>query len=209
VVIKFTRYSKCSYLTIFDLTGARPFNLPRKLGPFCLAFLTWAPFNLNEPAPDLLVCASFLPAWVALICRFLRILADRCGSVFMKQVDGLATILPFLGPDEHLKPCLGALPLVRLRIWLTPSAMAEWSGCDSISPFTITGTMSCGTGSCVWPSAMALDLVALDLVSSCLVGARITSVIFISVFIDLTVLNLNADMLNLTPMLKLMLKLML
>jgi hypothetical protein len=51
--------------------------------------------------------------------------------------------------------------------------------------------------------------VALDLVSSCLVGARITSVIFIRVFIDLTVLNLNADMLNLTLMLMLMLKLML
>jgi hypothetical protein len=100
------------------------------------------------------------------------------------------------------------LPLVRLRIWLTPSAMAEWSGCDSISPLTITGTRSCGTGSCVRSSLMALDRVTLDLVSSCLVGARITSVIFIRVFIDLTVLNLNADMLNLTLMLKLMLKLM-
>jgi hypothetical protein len=42
-----------------------------------------------------------------------------------------------------------------------------------------------------------------------LLGARITSVIFIRVFIDLTVLNLNADMLNLTLMLMLMLKLML
>jgi len=51
--------------------------------------------------------------------------------------------------------------------------------------------------------------VALDLVSSCLVGARITSVIFIRVFIDLTVLNLNADMLKLTLMLIMMLKLML
>ena len=56
---------------------------------------------------------------------------------------------------------------------------------------------------------MALDRVALDLVSSCLVGARITSVIFIRVFIDLTVLNLNADMLNLTLMLIIVLKLML
>lgn len=177
--------------------------------PFCLAFLIWAPFNLSEPAPDRLVCASFLPAILAFCCRFLRILADLTGSVFMKQVLGLATILPFLGPDEHLKPCLGALPLVRLRIWLTPSAMAEWSGCDSISPFTITGTRSCGTGSCVWSFLMALDVVALDLVSCCLVGARITSVIFIRVFIDLTVLNLNADMLNLTLMLMLMLKLML
>jgi len=127
----------------------------------------------------------------------------------MKQVDGLATILPFLGPDEHLKPCLGALPLVRLRIWLTPSAMAEWSGCDSISPLTITGTRSCGKGSCVLFSAMALDCVALDLVLISLVGARMTSIIFIRVFIDLTVLNLNADMLKLTPMLMLMLKLML
>jgi hypothetical protein len=143
-----------------------------------------------------LVCASFLPAWVALICRFLRILADRCGSVFMKQVDGLATIRPFLGPELHLKPCLGALPLVRLRIWLTPSAIAEWSGCDSISPFTITGTRSCGTGSCVLSSLMALDVVALDLVSCCLVGAGMISMIFIRVFIDLAVLNLNAECLT-------------
>jgi len=176
--------------------GERPLALALKLGPFCLACLIWAPFNLNEPAPDRLVCASFLPAWVALICRFLRILADFCGSVFMKQVLGLATMRPFLGPDEHLKPCLGALPLVLRSIWLTPSAMAEWSGCDSISPFTITGTRSCGTGSCVWSSLMALDRVALDLVSSCLVGARITSVIFIRVFIDLTVLKLNAECLT-------------
>ena len=58
-------------------------------------------------------------------------------------------------------------------------------------------------------SATALDLVALYLVCSCLVGARITSVIFIRVLIDLTVLNLNADMLNLTLMLNLMLNLML
>ena len=179
------------------------------LGCEPLTFLIWAPFNLSEPAPDRLVCASFLPAILAFCCRFLRILADLTGSVFMKQVDGLATILPFLGPDEHLKPCLGALPLVRLRIWLTPSAMAEWSGCDSISPFTITGTMSCGTTSCVLFSLMALDRVALDVVFSSLIGARITSVIFIRVFIDLTVLNLNADMLNLTLMLIMMLKLML
>ena len=60
-------------------------------------------------------------------------------------------------------------------------------------------------------SETALDLVALYLVCSCLVGARMISVIFIRVFIDLTVLNLNADMLNLTLMLmlNLMLKLML
>jgi hypothetical protein len=88
------------------------------------------------------------------------------------------------------------LPLVRLRIWLTPSAMAEWSGCDSISPLTITGTRSCGTTSCFWSSLMALDVVALDLVSCCLVGARMISVIFIRVFIDLTVLNLNAECLT-------------
>ena len=89
-------------------------------------FLIWAPFNLSEPAPDLLVWANFLPAWVALICRFFLIFADFFGSVFWKQVLGLATIRPFLGPDEHLKPCLGALPLVLRRIWLTPSVMAEW-----------------------------------------------------------------------------------
>jgi hypothetical protein len=189
--------------------GERPLTFGEKLLPRCDAFLIWAPFNLSEPAPDRLVCASFLPATLAFCCLFLRILADRCGSVFMKQVLGLATMRPFLGPLEHLKPCLGAPPLVLRSIWLTPSAMAEWSGCDSISPFTITGTRSCGNGSCVWSSLMALDRVALDLVSSCLVGARMISVIFIRVFIDLTVLNLNADMLNLTLMLNLMLNLML
>ena len=87
--------------------GDRPLAFGEKLFPLCDAFLIWAPFNLNEPAPDRLVCANFLPAILAFCCRFLRILADLTGSVFMKQVLGLATILPFLGPDEHLKPCLG------------------------------------------------------------------------------------------------------
>jgi len=95
------------------------------LGCEPLVLLIWVPFNLKEPAPDLLVCANFLPAILAFCCRFFLIFADLTGSVFWKQVLGLATIRPFLGPDEHLKPCLGALPLVRLRIWLTPSAMAE------------------------------------------------------------------------------------
>src|SRR5210317_2019880 len=104
----------------------------------------------------------------------------------MKQVLGLATMRPFLGPLEHLKPCLGALPLVRLRIWLTPSAMAEWSGCSSIVPCQFSDTISCGTRSCVWSPLMALDVVALDPVFFSLVGTRVISVIFIRVFIGLT-----------------------
>ena len=80
---------------------------------------------VTENEDKTLLCANFLPAILAFCCRFLRILADLTGSVFMKQVLGLATILPFLGPDEHLKPCLGAPPLVLRSIWLTPSAMAE------------------------------------------------------------------------------------
>ena len=59
---------------------------------------------------------------------FFLILADFCGSVFIKQVDGLATIRPFLGPLVHLNPLVGAPPFFLLKIWLTPSAIAEWSG---------------------------------------------------------------------------------
>jgi len=173
-------------LTTLDLTGARPFIFGEKLLPLCDAFLIWAPFNLSEPAPDRLVCAVLLAMMPALANLFLRILAPLLGFSFMKQVLGLATILPFLGPDVHLKPLETVPFLARLRIWLTPSVMAEWSGCDSISPFTITGTMSCGTGSCVWSSLMALDIVALDLVLISLIGARVISVIFIWVFMDLT-----------------------
>ena len=168
-------------LTTLDLTGARPFIFGEKLLPLCDAFLIWAPFNLSEPAPDRLVCAVLLAMMPALANLFLRILAPLLGLSFMKQVLGLATILPFLGPEVHLKP-LDTVPfLARLRIWLTPSAMAEWSGCDSISPFTISGTRFCGAGSCA-----LLSLMALDRVSTCLDGARVISVIFIWVFMDLT-----------------------
>jgi len=52
---------------------------------------------------------------------------------------------------------------------------------------------------------MALDFVALDLVSSCLVGARVISVIFIRVFIDLT--PDTTDLMTLMLMLNLMLML--
>jgi hypothetical protein len=45
-------------------------------------------------------------------------------------------------------------------------------------------------------SLMALDVVALDPVSCCLVGTTVISVIFIWVFIDLTVLDLNAECLT-------------
>ena len=183
-------------LMILDLTGGRAFILGAKLLPLCDAFLIWAPLKRTEPAPDRLVWAIFLPVIPALVRLLALILVPFCGSNFWKQVLGLATIRPFLGPELQRKPFLTVPFLARLRIWLTPSAMAEWSGCDSISPFTITGTMSCGTGSCVLYSAMVLDIVALDLVLSCLVGARITSVIFIRVFIDLTVLNLNAECLT-------------
>ena len=157
---------------------------------FSMEVINTANTNLLDPAPDLLVMASFLPAMPALACLFFLILADFCGSVFWKQVLGLATIRPFLGPDEHLKPCLGALPLVRLRIWLTPSAMAEWSSCSSrlstSSAKLFSDTISCGTTSCVWSPWMALDIVSLDIVSFDSFDAMMTSVIFIAVFIDLT-----------------------
>ena len=104
---------------------------------------------------------------------------------------GLATIRPFLGPDEHLNPCLGALPLVRLRIWLTPSAMAEWSGCSSIVPSKFSDTISCGTRSCVDPAFEPLYVVPQDVVSFDLFGATMSSVIFILLFIDLTPYRLN------------------
>ena len=179
-------------LTIFDfIKGLAPDLRPLPcLGCEPLVFLIWVPFNLREPAPDLLVCASFLPATLAFCCLFFLILADFTGSVFWKQVLGFATIRPFLGPDEHLKPCLGAFPLVRLRIWLTPSAMAEWSGwvsrLSTSSAEIFSDTRSCGTTSCVWSPLMALDIVALDVVSLDSFDARITSVIFIRVFIGLT-----------------------
>ena len=118
---------------VLDLTGFDAFTLGARLLPFIPLFLIWILCNLFDPAPDLLVIASFLPATLAFCCRFFLILADFCGSVFIKQVDGLATILPFLGPDVHLKPCPGLPPFFLLKIWLTPSAIAEWSGCDSIS----------------------------------------------------------------------------
>ena len=57
--------------TILDLTGAlAPILLATDL-PLFLAFLICAPFNLNDAIPDLLVCAIFLPAILALACLFL------------------------------------------------------------------------------------------------------------------------------------------
>ena len=172
-------------ITTFDLIGDRPFILGLNAFPFWLFLLIWAPFSLNEPAPDLLVCANFLPATLAFCCLFFLIFADLTGSVFWKQVDGFATIRPFLGPDEHLNPALGFPPFCRLKIWLTPSVIAEWSGCSSIVPSKFSGTISCGTISCVgWP-LMALDVVALDLVSFWFLGTTMNSLIFILVFIVL------------------------
>ena len=173
-------------LMVLDLTGGRAFILGAKLLPLCDAFLIWAPFKRTEPAPDRLVWAIFLPVMPALVRLLALILVPFCGSNFWKQVLGLATIRPFLGPELQRKPFLIVPFLARLRIWLTPSAMAEWSGCSSTCPLIITGTMSCGTTSCVLSSLMALNVVALDLVSSCLFGTRMISVIFITVFIDLT-----------------------
>jgi len=170
-------------LTILDLIGALAFVMALNPGPFCLACLIWMPFNLVDPTPDLLVMAIFLPAIPAFCCRFFLIFADLTGSVLAKQVLGLATIRPFLGPDVHLNPLVGAPPFFLLKIWLTPSVMAEWSGCDSISVSTssamiFSDAISCGT------------IMALDIVSSNLNGAK-SSVIFIRVFIDLTPYTLH------------------
>jgi hypothetical protein len=72
-----------------------------------------------------LVIPIFLPAIRALICLFLAILAPLAESLFMKQVDGLATIRPLRDPDVHLNPGRNPLPLTLRRIWLIPSAMAD------------------------------------------------------------------------------------
>jgi hypothetical protein len=119
-----------------DLTMGLTFVLGAVDLPFMFRFLIWMPCNLLDPPPDLLVIASFLPAIEAFCCRFFLILADFTGSVLAKQVLGLATIRPFLGPEVHLKPLVGLPPFCLLKIWLTPSVMAEWSGCDSISVST-------------------------------------------------------------------------
>jgi hypothetical protein len=119
-----------------DLTMGLAFILGAVDLPFMLCFLIWMPCNLLDPPPDRLVMAIFLPAILAFCCRFFLILADLTGSVLAKQVLGLATILPFLGPDVHLKPLVGLPPFCLLKIWLTPSVMAEWSSCSSISVST-------------------------------------------------------------------------
>ena len=107
------------------------------------------PFSLLDPALARLVNANFFPAVLAFNCLFFRILAPLTVSLLIKQVDGLATILPLRGPEVHLNPDLIPLPWTRLKALLTPSAMAEWSSCSSIGWFGKFGSKFCDTISCV------------------------------------------------------------
>ena len=113
-----------------------------------------------------LVKAILTPAWVALACLRLRILAPLTGLSLALQVLDLATILPFLGPDTHLNPDFNLLPTLR-RIWPMPSAMADMHS---------SATTSCGTASCAILGAMTL-----------VVLGWIISLIFIAIFMELTV----------------------
>ena len=113
-----------------------------------------------------LVNAIFLAACEALAYLFLRILAPLTGFNLALQVEDLATILPFLGPDTHLKPVLSLPPDFR-SIWLMPSAMAETQ---------VSGAMSCGTVSCACIGLMALGVFGVNISDS-----------FIWIFMDVTV----------------------
>jgi len=95
-----------------------------------------------------LVNAIFLPACVALAYLFRLILAPFTGFSLALQVEALATILPFLGPDTHLKPVFSFLPDLR-SIWLMPSAMAETHR---------SGAGCCGARSCACAVLMALEV---------------------------------------------------
>jgi hypothetical protein len=94
------------------------------------------------------VNAIFLPAWLALACLFLRILAPLMGFNLALQVLDLATILPFLGPDIHLNPDFNLLPLL-LNICPMPSAMADMHPSDAVS---------CGATACAVLELMALGV---------------------------------------------------
>ena len=62
---------------------------------------------------------------LAFLALFVLIFADFLGSSFAKQVDGDATIRPFLCPLVHLNPLAGAPPFFLLKICDTPSVIAE------------------------------------------------------------------------------------
>jgi len=120
------------------LSGAVPPCLPT-----CIAD------SLLEAPPARIVLALLIAVCLATLCRFWAILAPLSGCSLALQVPGLATILPFLGPSVHLKPCFRPLPLTRLNILLMPSAMAEPAG---------MATISCGTRSCVWVGLIELAI---------------------------------------------------
>jgi len=134
-------------LDLAGLTNLLLSNLPDlAMGDVPLPVLIWMPFNRCDAPPDLMVLALLIAVCLALARLFCDILAPLLGFSLALQVLALATTLPFLVPEVHLKPCLTPLPATRLNTLLTPSIMAERPN----------GAVSCATTSSRLLSLMAL-----------------------------------------------------
>ena len=134
-------------MDLAGLTNLLLSNLPDlAMGDDPFDVLIWMPFNRCEAPPDRMVLARLIAVCLALACRFCDILAPLAGFSLALQVLALATTLPFLVPEVHLKPCLTPLPATRLNTLLTPSIMAERPN----------GAVSCATTSSMLLSLMAV-----------------------------------------------------